>query len=166
MMPVKYHPAREAARSAGLKQYETGEKCSKGHSSPRSVSNGNCIACETIGQWLRRHPGKSMKDYAHKQARLERTKADRERRKRKRKHIRAKAKMTEKVVRSKGESPEIDHDGPHKEPADWLVKITTRFLTLLHMEALGAIRATRNFPYGQTNLLTEPFCVQKTSHNY
>ena len=147
-MPLKSHPARETARAAGLTQYETGEKCSKGHRSPRSVSNGNCVACETTAQWLRRHPGRTVRDYARKKVRLERARADRERRERERELLRAKGNITGKVVRLKVEQPEVDYDEPHNEPIDRLMKINTRFLTLLHMEALGAIRAIGNVRYG------------------
>jgi hypothetical protein len=78
------------------------------------------------------------------QARLDHTRVDKERRKKERDRIRAKAQMIGKVVRLKVEPPEVDHDEPHEEPTDNLMKITTRFLTLLHMEALGTIRAAGN----------------------
>jgi hypothetical protein len=113
-MPIKTHPAREAALAAGLSQYNTGEKCSKGHSSARSVSNGNCIVCETTRQWLRRNPGKSLKDYTRMRVRLQHARAEKEKCENGGKHA-------------------------HRDGRDELPKITRRFLTLLRLEALSAV---------------------------
>lgn len=56
MAKKPWHPARLAAKDAGLTHWTTGEPCQNGHNTMRYVSNGVCIECDT--EKRRRYHGK------------------------------------------------------------------------------------------------------------
>lgn len=50
--------ARQAAKAAGARTYETGLPCKRGHVAPRLVSNGTCTEClpKMRSEWKRGNP--------------------------------------------------------------------------------------------------------------
>lgn len=47
------------ARKLGLKRYNSGKPCLRGHVAPRYVSNGRCVKCQADDQCKRKHVGSS-----------------------------------------------------------------------------------------------------------
>jgi hypothetical protein len=60
--PVKYrdHPNRLQAIARGLDRFNPGEKCNRGHTTPRFVKNGVCVTCNAENGYRQRH-GKDAK---------------------------------------------------------------------------------------------------------
>jgi len=58
-----WHPARLAAKEAGLKTYQTGEPCKNGHAAPRFTCNGICVECDAAKhkRWHTARPGVEAK---------------------------------------------------------------------------------------------------------
>ena len=52
---------RSLAKQQGLKTYETGIPCKKGHIAPRATATGTCIVCtqEAAAAWRKKNPNKS-----------------------------------------------------------------------------------------------------------
>jgi hypothetical protein len=123
----KSHPARAAAKAAGAKMYDPGRPCTNGHHAMRMVSNGNCVDCDAAAQWARR-TGKPVSQW--------------KRRKRAEpKPIKPKPMRHDRSKPKPDEAPMIGADLDARETTRKLVKTTDKFLKLLHVEALQAIRA-------------------------
>jgi hypothetical protein len=141
--PFKSHPARAAAKAAGEKLYDAGRPCENGHHAMRYVGNGNCVDCMAANLWAAsndRPASEWRRKHAHYSDLGEKPDTARivgdawhERRKQ------------ETIERRENKPPMIgaDHDDDAATPsltARRLIKANGKFLKLLHVEALQAIR--------------------------
>src|ERR1700722_7339122 len=147
--PFKSHPARAAAKAAGEKLYDVGRPCPNGHHAVRYVSNGDCVDCRAANLWASRHD-RPASEWVRTQVRTEPAHA----------HLGewpdtasivgttyAEGRKQGAIERCENKPPMIgaddddDDDAPTPSlTARRLLNANAKFLKLLHVEALQAIR--------------------------
>lgn len=56
------------ARKLGLKRYNSGKPCLRGHVAPRYISNGRCVKCQEDDQRKLKHVGSSHSESSNPEA--------------------------------------------------------------------------------------------------
>jgi hypothetical protein len=128
MVGAPPHPAKLAAIAAGKKTYSTGVPCPNGHLAPRNVYNGNCRECAAGNTWMRLYGGTRAEFEAMREAKRNGT-------------YRRPCGVRQRAAEKRENKLPMLGTADNELTMRKLIKANWKFLKLLYMEKLDAVRS-------------------------